>query len=206
MCPRSRSLIAENGACGSRACLRPARTEGAGTGAGDMRRLRADRATDRRTGARRSGGRRRRVGEARPAREFLGERDEVRVRAAPVDLGKAQVEVAERAAGRDVGERIALAVAPRALAQLLRELDHAAVDLRALARDPLFALLPRRPLALEEDRARRVADPVGERLPALDRDALPRRLRDEAAHRARAVQVFDDDPRIEEPRAVVEDE
>jgi hypothetical protein len=118
----------------------------------------------------------------------------------------AQVEVAERAAGRDVGERPRFAVAPRLVAELAREFRDAFVDLAPLARDPFVALQRGGPPALDHDRRCRVADAVGERFPLLDGDALARRLRDQPRHRAHEVDVLDDDARIVEMRAVVEDQ
>ena len=97
-------------------------------------------------------------------------------------------------------------MAPRALAELARELGNAFVDLAPLALDPFVALQIRRPAPLDDDRRRRIADAVGERFPFLDGDPLPRRLGNQPRHRAHEVDVFDDDARVVQMRAVVEDQ
>src|SRR4029079_10874998 len=136
---------------------------------------------------------RQRVCERRPLRELLGEAREIRMKRAPVELGVAQVERSERAAGGDVGERIRLAVAPRALVELARELRGALADLAPLAIDPFLALQHRRTAPRDDDRSVRVADAVGQRLPFLDGDALAGGLGNEPRHRTHEVYVLDDD-------------
>ena len=66
---------------------------------------------------------------------------EIRVRVSAMRVRVAQVEIAERAAGGDVGERVAFAVAPGLVVELARELRDAGVDLLLLPRDPFLALL-----------------------------------------------------------------
>ena len=74
----------------------------------------------------------------------------------------------------------------------------------ACLRDGLAALLLGRPRRFAHDRHRGVADAVGQRFPALDRDALPAGLRNQPRYRAYRVEVFDDHARVVERRAVVE--
>src|SRR5688500_2690163 len=116
----------------------------------------------------------------------------------------AEVQVAEHAAGRDVRERIRLAIAPRAVAELATHLGEARGELALLALDRLRALLLRGAPALHDDRARRIAHAVGERFPAPYDDALARGLGNQARHRTDVVEIFDDDTRIVERDVVVE--
>src|SRR5689334_11828912 len=118
----------------------------------------------------------------------------------------AQVKVAERATRRDVGERIALAMAPRAITQLARQLCHAFADLAPLPVDPFVALEMRRTPALDDDRRRRVANTVRQGFPFLDGDPLSSRLGNEPRYRTDEIDVLDDDARIVQMRAVVENE
>jgi hypothetical protein len=64
----------------------------------------------------------------------------------------------------------------------------------------------RRTAALDDDRSGRVADAVGQRLPFLDGDALAGGLGNEPRHRTHEVYVLDDDARVVDLRAVVEDQ
>ena len=94
---------------------------------------------------------------------------EVGVAAAPVDVGKAEIEVAQRAADGDVRQAQVDAGAIRLVAQPLAHRLHAGVDLAELAVDPGLAALALRP-------AGPVAPPAapGWRRPARRRPALPR--------------------------------
>src|SRR3984893_19502952 len=100
----------------------------------------------------------------------------------------AQIEIGERAAGRDVGQGVRVARAPRLVAELAREFREAAIDLLPLAGERLGTLLFRRPLRFQHDCDRSIADAVRKRLPALDRDPLPARLRKESGHRTYLIQ------------------
>ena len=62
------------------------------------------------------------------------------------------------------------------------------------------------PLRFQAHQDARVEHAVGERLPTAYRDAFAFLLRDEPADRRRAVEEFDDDARVVERRAVVEDQ
>ncbi len=60
---------------------------------------------------------------------------------APCDVGEAQLEVPQRAADRDVGQRKAFTVAPRLVAQLARHFGNPREYLAAFARSGVLALL-----------------------------------------------------------------
>ena len=127
------------------------------------------------------------------------------MRLAPVELGVTQVEIAERATRRDVRQRVTSRRDTTRVAELARQFGDAFADLAALAIDPFVALQVRRTAPFDDDRRRCIADAVGQRFPFLDGDALPCGLRNEARYRAHQVDVLDDDARIVEMRAVVED-
>ena len=86
------------------------------------------------------------VSRTRAACRASRQASEVREVVRPAEFGLAELEVAERAAGRDVGQRIRLAVAPRLVAQLARQLRDTRFELLPLALDPFLALLALRPL------------------------------------------------------------
>src|SRR5205823_9180216 len=93
----------------------------------------------------------------------------------PVDLpGLPEAKPADAAADRDVGERVAVAVAPVAAFEVFRHERHAAVDARDLLVGPYLAalaLFAQRFIAHEQAR---VEHAVGERLPAAHGDAIAR--------------------------------
>ena len=115
-------------------------------------------------------------------------------------------EPAEAAAERDVGERVAPAVAPRAALDLLRHLLAAAAHARELLVAPILAALLRVPHRLVAHQQPGVEHAVGERLPAAHGNTVAHVFRDQAADRRRVVEKLDDDARIVERRAVVEHE
>ena len=53
---------------------------------------------------------------------------------------------------------------------------------------------------------RGVAHAIGQSFPALDRDAIARRFRDQPVHGRQAVEVFNDDARVEQSGTVVHDQ
>jgi len=63
----------------------------------------------------------RRLDERRAFRELVGEPGEVGIVRPPVELRLPEVEIAQCAAGCDVGQRVTLAITPRLVAELLRE-------------------------------------------------------------------------------------
>jgi hypothetical protein len=103
-----------------------------------------------------------------------------------------QIEVTQRATGRDIGQRVRFAVAPRLVGELRRHIDDAALDLFALPVDRLAALLLGGPRRFAHDRHRGIAHAVSQCFPALDGDALPAGLGDQPRYRAHRVEVFDD--------------
>ncbi|VBV86653.1 glutamate synthase domain-containing protein [Burkholderia pseudomallei] len=140
----------------------------------------------------------------RQLREMLVE---IRMAFAPVDLGHPEIEVAERAPERDVGERVVVADAPRLAGEALRHRDEAVVDLALLARDPRVAAMLRLALrVLDANRDRRVEHAVAERLPAPHLDALAPRRRNQLADGRKRVDVFADHARVEHGRAVLHHE
>src|SRR5438270_11522523 len=89
---------------------------------------------------------RHRVGKRRALHEFAVVLREARVLRVPIDLaGLAEVEPAEAAADRDVGERIAVVVTPGLAFQVLRHDGEAAMDTRELLVAPGLAALLLRP-------------------------------------------------------------
>src|SRR5437762_11950087 len=124
------------------------------------------------------------IDECRPPEQFVGKSSEVRIIGSPVELGSAQIEIAERATGCDVGERVTLAVAPCLVVELLRELRNAGINFPLLAIEPVGAPLVLRSAALDHGRDGRIANAVGERFPFLYGDPLPRRVRDAMGYRA----------------------
>ena len=88
----------------------------------------------------------------RPREELVGMRGQVGELRAPAELRESEVEVAQRAADRDVGQRVTVAVAPGLLAEAAAHRREARVDLAHLAIDPLLALLLGRALRLLEAR------------------------------------------------------
>src|SRR4030095_11676830 len=84
--------------------------------------------------------------------------------------GLAEIEPAEAAADRDVGERIALVVAPLALAEVGGHLRHAAFHARELLVGPSLALLLLVAQRLVAHQQAGVEHAVGERFPAPYRD------------------------------------
>src|SRR5919198_773814 len=95
------------------------------------------------------------VDEALARRKFFEMPGELRIRAAPVDLRETEIEVTERAAHRDVGERIAVAVAPGLVAHAAAHGGNPGVDLCHLAVHPLLRLLRRVALCLLQPHAHR---------------------------------------------------
>ena len=57
-----------------------------------------------------------------------------------------------------------------------------------------------------DDETNSSSQAVGDGFPALDGDAITRRLWDQAMHRRQSVKIFNDDARIEQRRAVVHDQ
>jgi hypothetical protein len=128
------------------------------------------------------------------------------VGAAPVDVGEAQVEVAEHAADRDVGEAEAGGDDRVAVAQEAVGLGRARPDLAELAVDPAGALVLGRAETLEEDQDRRVTHAVGEGLDLLVGDAGGGVLGDEAGLGLQLLEVLDDDARVVDRDLVLEDQ
>src|SRR3954471_3921416 len=112
----------------------------------------------------------------------------------PVDIaGLAEIEPSQAAAHGDVGERIAVVMAPGPAAQVGRHLLEAAPHARHLLVAPGLAallLVAQRLVAHEQPG---VEHAIGERLPAAHGDAVAQVLRDELADRRLAVEEFDDD-------------
>src|SRR5262249_56553551 len=78
--------------------------------------------------------------------------------------------------------------------------------LALLTLDDVRQLLAGRTALLRDNRHRSVRAAVGERLPAPHLYALAYFIGYQSGHRARAVEVFNDDPRIKDSRPVVRDE
>jgi len=116
------------------------------------------------------------IGERRTLCNLFGEPREIRIGDAPLDIGCAQIEVAERAPARDIGERVPIAMAPCAVAQFARHLGHTFVNLAALALDPFAAAELSGPPALDDYRRGRIANPIRQRFPFPYRNPLPRGL------------------------------
>ena len=91
--------------------------------------------------------------------------------APPVELGEAEIEIAERAPRRDVGEPEPGRGEPFARAEQPFELRGARLDLARLTADPVAALEIAGAAALEHDEHHGITYAVGERLDLLVRDA-----------------------------------
>ena len=125
--------------------------------------------------------------------------------APPVELGKAQIEVAERATGGDIGEPEAGRGEPFARAEQPVEFRRARLDLARLAPDPVAALEIAGPAALEHGEHHRVAHAVGERLDLLVGDAQLRIGRNEL-RRAERLEVLHDHLRVVHHASTIEDQ
>ncbi|MNR23786.1 hypothetical protein D3C85_1408250 [compost metagenome] len=123
---------------------------------------------------------------------------------APVEIGKAEVEVAQAATDADVGNAVAVGAAPVALAEVVREGGQAADNLVVLAVDPVGALQCRRAALFDHDIGGGIADAIGQRLPAAGFDQLATFLREQPCYRGNAVQILDDDAGIKQRAAVVQ--
>src|SRR5690349_6582703 len=98
------------------------------------------------------------------------------MRGAPVDVGDDAVEIPERIAGRNVGEREALAEAELARAEIALHRREPALDLEPLPAMPLRRLDL---VVIMRDDHRRIRDAVSQRFPAPDLRAIVERRRDE---------------------------
>ena len=119
---------------------------------------------------------------------------------APGDRREAEVQVAERAADGDVGQRQVDAHAIGLVAQALAHRRQRGVDAAHLPVDPGLRALRFAAPGPDLFHARqqgRVEHAVGQRLPGAHLDALAPAGRDQLAHRRQRVQVLDDDARVE---------
>ena len=104
-----------------------------------------------------------RVAEAGALLQAQRQTGQVRMQRAPVEIGKAEVEVAQAATDADVGNAVAVGAAPVALAEVVREGGQAADNLVVLAVDPVGALQCRRAALLDHDIGGGIADAIGQR-------------------------------------------
>src|SRR5581483_7163652 len=122
---------------------------------------------------------------------------EARVLGVPVDFTRAaKIEPAQATAERDVGERIAVVVAPRATFEVLFHQLDCAVHARELLVGPGLTALELLALYLVAHQQPGVEHTVGERLPAAHSHAIARLFGDEATERRARVQKFDDHARV----------
>src|SRR5262249_20293574 len=127
-----------------------------------------------------SGFRQRRA-ERLPFRQPLVQPLQRRMRGAPLDFGQRLVEIIERVAGADIGQREPAADTEFARAEILLHDGEAAVYLGSLAPEPVRrALLLLRLPVLVVDVHGSLCNTVAQRLPALDFEPLVRGLGNEA--------------------------
>jgi hypothetical protein len=134
------------------------------------------------------------VQESTPPHQLVVQASEIGVLFLPVDFGKAEYQVAERASDSHVGEREMGSHAPGVVGKFARHELQAADDLVFLACNPVAALLRARPLLLEKNQCGRIAHAVSQGLPALDFGTLAILPRHQLVVRGNIVQVLDNHP------------
>ena len=120
-------------------------------------------------------------------------RGKIGVRRPPVDVREPEIEVAEGATDCDVGEGEGRAHAPRLFAEFAGHDFQRLPDDRAFPLHPFGAALRFRAHEFEADTDCGIQHAVGQRLPALDLDALAARLRKQLVVGRKIVEILDDD-------------
>lgn len=152
---------------------------------------------------------RRRIDKALPLAEPVQQAGEVGVAAAPVDLREAELEPAERAAYRDVGQAEVDAAAEGFFAEALADGDEGGVDLGHLPVDPglgAFGVGAAGPGVFQAGGNAGVQNAVGQCFPGLDFGALAAGGRNELADGRQRVEVLDDDAGVEHRLAAFHDQ
>lgn len=143
------------------------------------------------------------LGKAGALHQLVVQARQLRVRVAPVQGGKAKIQIAQCAAHRHVGQCKVVAVAVRLVPDVAAHVVQCGVDLAQLALDPGLGTLPGAAPGPDQFLARQhggVHQAVGHRFPGLDGNALAAQGGHQAAHGRQGVEVFHNHARVEHRR------